>query len=111
MDKCCLCNRFHSWRESCLSGPLEVRYQGFQRCRRCGDVLKAHQQYCQCGAYPLELELLVINLDVLASYGYLLKGKAEADLKADKPKRLEDLRKAQDYLGKLIKLVEDDGKV
>jgi hypothetical protein len=55
--------------------------------------------------------MLFITQDVLNSYGWELKGKTAVDLKADKPKRLADLRNAQDYLAKLIKLVEDDGKV
>ena len=51
----------------------------------------------------------MIGLDVLASYGYLPDRKVEVELKGQKPKRLEDLRKAQAYLNELIKLVEEDG--
>lgn len=85
----------------------ESRYQCFSKCRRCGTFIRLGAFYCECGSQEIIAE--VIGLDVLASYGYLPDRKVEVELKAQKPKRLEDLRKAQAYLNELIKLVEEDG--
>lgn len=85
----------------------ESGYQCFSKCRRCGTFIRLGAFYCKCGSQEIIAE--VIGLDVLASYGYLPDRKVEVELKAQKPKRLEDLRKAQAYLNELIKLVEEDG--
>lgn len=85
----------------------ESRYQCFSKCRRCGTFIRLGNFYCDCGSQEIIVEC--IGLDVLASYGYLPDRKVEVELKAQKPKRLEDLRKAQVYLNELIKLVEEDG--
>lgn len=85
----------------------QFEYQCFCKCRRCGTFLRLGVMWCECGCSDVVAE--VVDLDVLASYGYLPDRKAEVELKAQKPKRLEDLRKAQAYLNELIKLVEEDG--
>lgn len=85
----------------------ESKYQCFCKCRRCGTFLPLGGRYCDCGCQEIVAEF--IGIDVLASYGYLPDRKVEVELKGQKPKRLEDLRKAQAYLNELIKLVEEDG--
>lgn len=89
------------------NGREKIEYQCFSKCRRCGIFLRMNCGYCYCGCQELVVEC--ISLDVLASYGYLPDRKVEVELKADKPKRLEDLRKAQAYLNEIIKLLENDG--
>lgn len=84
-----------------------VEYQCFFKCRFCGTFLRLGTFFCDCSCQEIVTEC--ISLDVLASYGYLPQKKVEEELKAQKPKRLEDLRKAQAYLNELIKLVEEDG--
>lgn len=90
-----------------MKDMLEIKYQSFSKCRRCGTFIRLGTFFCECGCQEIVIEC--ISLDVLASYGYLPDRKLEVELKAQKPKRLQDLRKAQAYLNELIKVVEEDG--